>query len=221
MSTRDQLNLYLRGLESRLRLLTWSRGAAIACGVALGATIALVLITNAYAFSAWTGACSGESSDTCTLAMTQAHTVGATFAITQKTLTVKGAGAADVLAGGSVSGLGVSCADAAGPCTKSYDYGTVVTLTATPTAGYTFTGWSTDCTGTGNCVVAMTAARTDPWPMNEPTFSDIGSAASRFRNGPSGAAEAPSGPPITNAPVGFTCQTVFGVIQPSGSAWRA
>ena len=32
MSTRDQLNLYLRGLESRLRLLTWSRGAAIACG---------------------------------------------------------------------------------------------------------------------------------------------------------------------------------------------
>ncbi|MFM2125699.1 MAG: hypothetical protein RL328_2150, partial [Acidobacteriota bacterium] len=51
MSTRDQLNLYLRGLESRLRLLTWSRGAAIACGVALGATIALVLITNAYAFS--------------------------------------------------------------------------------------------------------------------------------------------------------------------------
>ena len=54
----------------------------------------------------------------------------------------------------------MSCADAAGPCTKSYDYGTVVTLTATPTAGYTFTGWSTDCTGTGNCVVTMDGAKT-------------------------------------------------------------
>ncbi len=51
MNTREQLNQYLRGLESRLRVLTWSRGAAIAFGVALGATLALVMITNAYAFS--------------------------------------------------------------------------------------------------------------------------------------------------------------------------
>ena len=52
MNTRDQLNQYLQGLERRLRWLTWSKGAAIAAGVALGATIALVLITNALAFSA-------------------------------------------------------------------------------------------------------------------------------------------------------------------------
>ena len=52
MSTRDQLNQYLRGLEQRLRFLVVSRGVAIALGVALGATLALVLITNAFAFSA-------------------------------------------------------------------------------------------------------------------------------------------------------------------------
>jgi hypothetical protein len=51
MNTREQLNQYLRGLESRLRLLTVSRGVAIAFGVALGATLALVFLTNAYAFS--------------------------------------------------------------------------------------------------------------------------------------------------------------------------
>ena len=51
MNTREQLNQYLRGLESRLRLQVVSQGAAVALGVALGATVALVLITNAFAFS--------------------------------------------------------------------------------------------------------------------------------------------------------------------------
>ncbi len=51
MNTREQLNVYLRALETRLRWMAISRGVAVAAGVALGATIALVLITNALAFS--------------------------------------------------------------------------------------------------------------------------------------------------------------------------
>jgi hypothetical protein len=51
MNTREHLNQYLRGVETRLRWLIVSKGAAIAAGVALGATIALVLFTNALAFS--------------------------------------------------------------------------------------------------------------------------------------------------------------------------
>src|SRR5258706_7276982 len=51
MNTREQLNQYLRGLETRLRWLTVSKGAAMAAGVALGVTVALVLLTNALAFS--------------------------------------------------------------------------------------------------------------------------------------------------------------------------
>src|SRR5580693_2507597 len=51
MNTREQLNQYLRGLETRLRWLTVSKGAAIGAGVALGVTVAMVLITNALAFS--------------------------------------------------------------------------------------------------------------------------------------------------------------------------
>ncbi|HEY2842262.1 MAG TPA: hypothetical protein VGJ09_01375, partial [Bryobacteraceae bacterium] len=51
MNTREQLNQYLRGLETRLRWMVVSKGVAIAAGVALGATVALVLVTNALAFS--------------------------------------------------------------------------------------------------------------------------------------------------------------------------
>ena len=51
MNTREQLNQYLRGLETRLRWMTVSKGAAIAAGVALGVTVAMVLMTNALAFS--------------------------------------------------------------------------------------------------------------------------------------------------------------------------
>jgi hypothetical protein len=40
----------------------------------------------------------------------------------------------------------------------SFDYGTTVTLTATPTSPSTFTGWSGACSGTSSCAVAATAA---------------------------------------------------------------
>jgi hypothetical protein len=53
MSIRDQLNSYIRRLEKRLRLGALLRGAAILTSVALAATVVLVLITNAFAFSRW------------------------------------------------------------------------------------------------------------------------------------------------------------------------
>jgi uncharacterized repeat protein (TIGR02543 family) len=56
-------------------------------------------------------------------------------------------------AGGSVTSVPASIA-CPGTCTGSYSGGTY-TLTATPATGYTFTGWSGDCTGAGTCVVSM------------------------------------------------------------------
>jgi len=53
MSFRDQLNSYIQQLERRLRLGAMLRGAAILTSVALAATVVLVLITNALAFSRW------------------------------------------------------------------------------------------------------------------------------------------------------------------------
>ena len=51
MSKRDQLDVYLKQVEKRLRLDTLLRGAAILTSVALGTTVVLVLVTNALAFS--------------------------------------------------------------------------------------------------------------------------------------------------------------------------
>ena len=53
MNTRDQLNAYVGELEKRLRLGALLRGGAILTSVALTATVLLVLITNALAFSTW------------------------------------------------------------------------------------------------------------------------------------------------------------------------
>jgi hypothetical protein len=48
---------------------------------------------------------------------------------------------------------------ASGTCVQSYNFGTNVTLNATPTGGGTFNGWSGSCSGAA-CTVAMTASRT-------------------------------------------------------------
>jgi hypothetical protein len=56
---------------------------------------------------------------------------------------------------GTVSGTGINCGV---DCTESVTPGTMVTLTATPSTGSTFTGWSGGvCTGTGTCQVTVNA----------------------------------------------------------------
>ncbi len=119
-------------------------------------------------FSGWLGACSGTAT-TCVLAMTQARNVTATFVpipATQFTLSVSVTGT------GSVSRMpvGISCG---ADCTASYASGTSVTLTATPGIGFQFSSWSGACSGSGACVVAMSANRTVT-----ATFSNSGGGAS-------------------------------------------
>jgi hypothetical protein len=60
--------------------------------------------------------------------------------------------------GGTVSSApaGINCG---ATCVAIYANATSVTLTATDAAGSIFAGWTGACTGTGTCIVAMTAAR--------------------------------------------------------------
>lgn len=51
---------------------------------------------------------------------------------------------------------GIKCP---GTCAATFAGNTTVTLTAAPSTGSSFTGWSGDCTGTGACVVLMNAAQ--------------------------------------------------------------
>lgn len=107
--------------------------------------------TGGFIFSGWSGACTGTAP--CTVAMTSAKTVTATFITVYNLAVTKSVSAAGTVT--SSEGL-ISCGSA---CSATYELNTPVTLTATPVSGYTFTGWlGGGCSGTGACTVNMTAA---------------------------------------------------------------
>jgi hypothetical protein len=56
----------------------------------------------------------------------------------------------------SSSPTGISCGAS---CQADFDAGSLVTLTASPDASSTFSGWSGPCSGTGGCQVTMDQAR--------------------------------------------------------------
>ena len=72
-----------------------------------------------------------------------------------QTLTVTKAGTGS----GTVTSApaGINCG---ATCSAPFASGTQVTLTAAPATGSTFTGWGAPCSGTGTCVVTLTAATT-------------------------------------------------------------
>jgi len=78
-----------------------------------------------------------------------------------ETLTVSKSGTGS----GSVtsSPAGISCG---ATCLHQFAHGTSVTLTATPAAGSTFTGWSGACSGTGSCGVTMNSATSVTAPFS-------------------------------------------------------
>jgi hypothetical protein len=128
--------------------------AGINCGTPCSSTLqqgtSLSLSANPQAgstFVSWGGDCSGTTT-TCTLTMDTDHNVTATFGRSPKTLTVVTG------SGGTVTSnpTGINCGSS---CSQQFAYGTVVTLTASAPAGWSFAGWSGDCSGTGPCTTTM------------------------------------------------------------------
>jgi hypothetical protein len=148
-------------------------------------------------FAGWSGACTGTGN--CSVPMTAAASVTATFNLLPNyTLSVTKAGTG----AGTVTSLptGITCGSA---CSRGYTSGTSVTLTAAAAAGSTFAGWSGACTGTGNCSVAMTAARAVTATFTLlPTFS---LSVTTSGNGSGGVTSEPAG-----IDCGSTCSASFG-----------
>jgi hypothetical protein len=105
-----------------------------------------------FVFSGWSTDCSGIGV-TCTLTMSAARTVIATFLPTLA-VTVNG--------NGNVSGGtgAINCGTGATVCASAFLLSSTVTLTATPATGSTFLGWTGACGGTATtCTILMNAAK--------------------------------------------------------------
>ena len=151
-----------------------STPAGINCGTdctetySHGSEVVLTAVADSDSiFSGWGGACAGSGS--CTVSMTDAQTVFAHFDLIPEgshalTVSLDGEGSGSVsssMAGYSrqAGGGGINCDPTPNAvCTAIYPEGTEVTLQAVADAGSVFMGWSgAGCTGTGECVVMMTA----------------------------------------------------------------
>ena len=156
-----------------------------------GTNVTLIATPNGGStFAGWSGACSGTGS--CTVTMSAARSVTATFNPPAFTLDVSTAGTG----GGAVtsSPAGITCPSA---CSTSYTQGTAVTLTAAPNATSTFAGWGGGgaCTGTGTCAVTMSAAQSVTATFNTITFPLTVTFTTNTGTGA-----------VTSSPAGINCQ---------------
>jgi hypothetical protein len=131
----------------------------INCGVdcaelyGLGTEVVLTAVADIGAtFTGWNGVCSGTGD--CIVTMDAAKSVTATFTLDRHILNVS----LDGTGSGSVSSnpVGIICES---DCSETYDYGTVVVLTAVADTLSSFTGWNGACSGTGDCMVTIDAAK--------------------------------------------------------------
>lgn len=138
-------------------------GGKINCGgtcttpLALGTAVTLTAKASSNStFTAWSGDCIGAQA-TCTFTITGENNVTANFDL------VAAGGGGGGGGGGTVSykisisrnGSGTVTTD---PATASFAPGTVVTLTATPSAGQPWIGWGGACAGTSpTCSLTMDA----------------------------------------------------------------
>src|SRR2546425_3909948 len=147
-------------------------------------------------FSSWSG-CNTVSGTTCTVTMTAAKSVTATFTAQPFILTVNRAGAGSGTATSS-DGL-ISCPST---CTATYDSGISVTLTASPASGSTFTAWSgCDTVSGATCTVTMTAAKSVTATFTAQRFTLTVNRAG------TGNGTATSSPPGINC--GATCSAAY------------
>ncbi len=137
------------------------RGAGTDCRgscraqIAVGAPVHLVAVPDSGAFFVgWAGACSGSGA--CDLMLDVDRDVTATFGDRppppppgkhQLVVVVQGKGRV------TSSPAGIDCDS--GTCSSAFDSGASVTLTAVPAAGFTFSGWGTDCNGPGACTLSL------------------------------------------------------------------
>jgi hypothetical protein len=170
---------------------TCSASFAAGTQVALGATPA-----TGSSFTGWGGACSGTG--ICQVTMNAATSVTASFTQTDELLTINVSGNGTVTSNPS----GISCpAD----CSALFAVASVVTLTAAPGAGASFSSWGGACSGTGTCMVTMNSAASVSATFTLPTLTRTFVSSSGH-----------DGNPCTVTAPCATFATAYNAVEPDG-----
>ncbi|MCS7227131.1 MAG: hypothetical protein NZ821_09095, partial [Gloeomargarita sp. SKYB31] len=135
------------------------------CSAYLGSDVTITVTVPANYAIKWGGNCSSATNNTCTL-----NNVNGTRTVSVEiykpkrvTVNISGAPASSATISANVTNGAGYIVPNAGTCTFNFGagssascdvpYGSNVTLSATPGAGYIFVGWSGACSGTGTCVL--------------------------------------------------------------------
>ena len=107
-----------------------------------------------YVFMGWSGGCSGTGTTCSVTTVAGATTVTPTFQsnATSYALTVSVQGSGTVTS----TPAGINCSTPT--CSATFPANTPITLSETAAANYTFASWGGACTGTGSCIVTLSAA---------------------------------------------------------------
>jgi len=160
-----------------------------------------------YGFTGWTGACSGTAL-TCTVSMSAAQSVTASFFPYTLSVTDAGTGSGTVTSNPS----GISCS--AGTCSALFAQNASVVLTASPSTGSVFTGWSGACSGsTTTCTVALSAAKTVTATFGPATVASSGTCANTAGTSTALATI------VSNASDAYTTNTVLNGACPTDTAY--
>lgn len=174
-----------------------------------GSTVTLSVLPDARSqFTGWSGACVG-SEPTCTVSLTAARSVTATFARRRVafTLLVVGPGAGVVQVDGEPF-CTVALSATAATCTREVDAGTQVVLRGLASGSLSrFDGFSGACAGTGTCTLSVEAART--------VRAEFGLVPVAITVVPSGTSPG-SGRVVAEG--GLDCVLTLGSLAPSGCA---
>ena len=126
-------------------------GKEKACTALLSSVTLTAYPTPGYAVSGWVG-CPGSQGPICSLTLTQPTKVKAVFTKLPK-YKLRIAKSRNGLITSQPPGL--KCGYSARSCAYNFASGTQVTLSATPKPGSSFSGWTGQCTGVGECTLMM------------------------------------------------------------------